>query len=205
MRDTLHGRIGAVSMYDHASHGCIAQGGDPYGFGDTSWRVNGEFPLGPLFDGGIHEVALKQKLFGVPTAVTATGINYRPEHGEYDLINMLFEYGNGFTGLWTYSGFLGGRRNHFFIRGTEGLVNFEYHKFTIEKKDGTEEVIQDTPDAGAFFSGLTRAMYGEFLRCLETGAAPRYTAAESLLDIATLMAVRQSIHSGQKTQIASLL
>ncbi len=205
LRDSLQTQIGELSMYDHASHGCIAQGGDPWGFGNTDWRVEGRFPLGPLFDGGIHEVALKQKLFGVPAAVTAAGKNYRKEHGEYDLINMLFEYENGLTGLWTYSGFLGGRQNYYFIRGTEGLIKFEYNKFTIEKKTGGSQEIKDTEDAEKFFSALTRAMYQEFIDCLKGFKEVRYTSHESLRDVATLIAVEQSIKTGRKINIAPLM
>ncbi|MDX2225908.1 MAG: Gfo/Idh/MocA family oxidoreductase [Verrucomicrobiae bacterium] len=194
-------RLGDFAMFDRVSHGFMDMANDPYGFANTAWRVDSGFPLGPLFDGGIHEVALMQQLFGRPQSVYATGQNWRPEHGEYDLINMLFGYRGGQTGCWSFSSLLGGRQNHFVIRCTEGLIVFDYYRCTLQWRDGREETLEFAPDAGAFFKGLNPAMWKKFADCLRTGEAPPYTPRESVWDVATLEAVERSIKTKTRVDI----
>ncbi|MDZ4816534.1 MAG: Gfo/Idh/MocA family oxidoreductase [Verrucomicrobiota bacterium] len=197
------GKIGTLSMFDSTSHGYIGVDKDPWGFGKTEWRVNGEFPLGPLFDGGIHEIALLNCLFGAPTEVYARGRSHRKDHGQYDVINMMFEYPDGMQGIFSHSGFLGGgHRNSFLIRGTEGLICNRGFEATVESKDGKVlETIVGEKSAESFFGGLHKNMWNEFVRVLDGSATLRYTLTEAVRDVAVLKAVEASLETGVRVKI----
>jgi len=191
------GEIGTLAMYDHASHGFLDTQHDPWGFGKTTWRVHGEFPLGSMFDGGVHEVALRAKLFGKAEKVYARGQNFRAEHGEYDNVNAIFEHAHGVQGVVTHSGLMGGKRGYFHIRGTKGLIAVEFWRAIIENKiDGTTREIQFAESAGAFFKNLHSRMWRELAECLQNRQPDRYPPAQALEDLKTLEAVERSIKSG---------
>ncbi len=195
------GHIGQVAMFDRAMHHRIAAGGDPWGFGDTSWRLAGEFPLGPLFDGGVHELAVQARLFGSPRSVYAMGQKFRPEHGEFDNICAMVEYDSGVIGHFTHSGFLGGDRNYFHVRGTAGLIRCEYHQATVEPIGGKPWTVEFAPDLGVYFSGLAGAMWRELLGLCMAGKAARYDSNAAATDIATLEAIERSIRNGTREEV----
>ncbi len=126
------GEIGRVVSYERFSGFRLVPGGDPSGYGDSAWRRDADYPLGPLMDGGIHEIAVLTELFGVPETVTAEGSKIRDQHGEYDLIAMTFRHPGGIVGTFTHSGLLGGQRNYFNVRGTNGDASVTRKSITIE-------------------------------------------------------------------------
>ena len=65
-------------------------------FASIPWRKEANYPLGTLFDGGIHVIAaIKKRSLGDPKNVWATGKKLRQEYGEFDHVAMLFHYANG--------------------------------------------------------------------------------------------------------------
>jgi len=195
------GEIGRLVMFDRASHGFIDTQHDPWGFGKTEWRAKGEFPLGPLFDGGVHELAVQSALFGPVKSVVATGLKLREEHGEYDVINMMMNFPGEVSGLVTHSGMLGGGRGYFNIRGTEGLIVVEYWRIIIERKLGGEREVRFAGSAEAFFKGLHPAMWRELAERARQDAPGRYPPSKALHDILTLESIRNAIRSGNREAI----
>jgi len=195
------GSLGELAMFDRAMHGRIAIGGDPYGFGDTSWRVNGDFPLGPLFDGGIHEIALQSKLFGSAKAVMANGQNFREEHGAYDNICALIEYDDGVIGQITHSGLMAGHENYFNIRCMDGLIACDYTTATVKPFDGDAEFKPLTDSIETFWPDLAKAMWFELMDCCQSNTPGRYGLKQAAGDIATLEAIERSLDSGQREAV----
>ncbi len=181
------GAIGRPVMFDRLQHGYIGPERDPTGYGATDWRRKADYPLGSLFDGGIHHIAAHALLFGAPASVYATAQQCRPDYGRYDNVCMVFDYKSGMSGFFSHSSFLNGRRGYFHVRGTDGLLVIDGASIGIEPKSGeaqTRDIQQED---------LHVRMWCHFADCIRTGAEPCYTAADALRDIATLEAVAQSV------------
>ena len=195
------GGIGEPVMYDKLSHGLLAHGADEWGYGDAKWRINAEFPLGALFDGGIHAIALLARFFGAPESVYARGQSFRKNYGRYDNINMMFEYKNGLQGFFSFSAFLGGKRNYFHIRGTKGLVVLEDRKLTVEYKNGGSRIYdpKEGPENNPHFN-----MWKSITAAHLAGKTPIYTTEMARRDIYTLLCVEKSLKTGKKIKIQEL-
>ena len=115
-------RLGDLVLYDRIEHGILdADANDAGGYGKTRWRQDAEFPLGMLFDGGIHAIAELTQLFGVPEAVFASGKKWRTSFGEYDQILMQFRYASGLRGVFSHCSALPWVHCGFTIRGPTAL------------------------------------------------------------------------------------
>ena len=106
-------------------------------FASTPWRKEANFPLGTLFDGGIHVIAALTKVFGRPQSVWATGKKLRQEYGEFDHVAMLFHYANGSTGMLSHSSYLSPDQNHFTVYGSAGTIAVEPKRLLV-RKNGQE-------------------------------------------------------------------
>jgi predicted dehydrogenase len=186
------GEIGDPVMFDRISHFCLDDKTNRKGYGTTVWRSEPEYPLGTIFDGGIHDVALLASHFGPPSSLYATGSSVRESFGAYDLINVFFEYDNNLKGIMSHSGYLGGKQNRFNLRCTEGLIKFMGQKFSVEPKEGDSRVIEASPQ---YQEGRQAPMFAEFHKCLQSGEKPRYTAEDAKRDVATILAIGESLES----------
>jgi predicted dehydrogenase len=189
------GEIGTPVMYDKVTHNLMDVSVDSDGYAATTWRIHTEFPLGCLFDGGIHAIALLATLFGPPRSVCAAGQSFRETYGDYDNINMLFEYESGFQGFFSFSGYLGGNRNYFHIRCTDGLIALEDRKFIVEPNDG--EGWTNQPDEGQE-NNPHLDMWKSITESRHAGAPPLYTSEMGRRDVYTLLCVEKSIKTGRK-------
>ncbi len=194
------GEIGDAVMYDKASHNLLDASVDPDGYGGTEWRIDAEFPLGGFFDGGIHAIALLATIFGPPKSVYAAGQSLREGYGEYDNINMLFEYESGLQGFFSFSSYLSDSRNYFRVRCTKGLVALEDRKFTIELASGKSRTYEpeEGPERNPHFN-----MWRKITKSRIAGKPPLYTTQMARRDISTLLAVERSIKSGSKISLLS--
>ena len=185
------GVIGDLVLWERVQHleADTAQGAMRYDA--TAWRKEANFPLGALFDGGIHLVAAHSKVFGTPEKVTATGRKLRQGYGDFDQVTMAFEYGNGVTGLFSHSAYLPPVKNYFYLHGTSGTILVEPQRLVIEKV-GQPATIIDLPAEHAYTS-----MWQALLAAYQRGEDPYYTAERALQDVAILEAVAQSIQSQQ--------
>ena len=190
------GAVGDLIMWNRVSHveGDTAQGALRYE--NTDWRKAADFPLGTLFDGGIHLIAGLSKVFGVPEAVSASGRQLRPEYGEYDHVAMMFHYGNGSVGMLNHSTFLPPVHNSFHIYGTKGVITVESNRLVVEQPDEPPTIIP-LPTENSYVS-MWQALAG----AMQDDAEPFYTAEKALHDVAILETVDRSIKMAQRMRIA---
>jgi len=113
------GAIGDVVLWERVQHleGDTGQG--PMRYESTPWRKEANFPLGTLFDGGVHLIAGLSRIFGPPESVAATGRNLRAAYGAYDQVAMLFHYTNQTTGVLSHSSYLPATKNYFYQKQGE--------------------------------------------------------------------------------------
>jgi len=162
----------------------------------TPWRKEANYPLGALFDGGIHLIASLGNVFGTPATVAATGRRLRPDYGEYDQVAMLFGYANGVTGMLSHATSLAASHNFFHIHGSQGAIIVEPQRLLIEKPKQPTQVIalpEENPRAN---------MWHELVRAYQANRQPSYSAADGVRDVAILETVDHALRSGQRLPIA---
>lgn len=193
------GAIGDLILWERIQHleADTAQGAMRYD--STPWRKEANFPLGALFDGGIHLIAAHSKVFGTPQKVTANGRKLRADYGDFDQVTMCFEYSNGVTGLFSHSAYLPPVKNYFYLHGTTGAITVEPQRLLIEKI-GQPAASITLPQEHAYTN-----MWQAFLAAYQTGADPYYTAERALQDVAILEAVDQSIRQEQSVAITQVM
>ena len=153
--------IGDLVYFDQVIHWPLdASANDRGGYGQTSWRIQPAYPLGPFFDGGAHQVAILSTLFGAPDWVFATGIKLRQQYGDYDHIVVQLGYAPQLRGVLSHSSCLGERHNSFVIWGTEGSVTIEDDRLVVESYRGEWRQIE-VPQGDAhdqMWSALARSI-----------------------------------------------
>ncbi|MEI7845486.1 MAG: Gfo/Idh/MocA family oxidoreductase [Chloroflexota bacterium] len=189
-------QIGDPLYFNHVAHSPIdAYSNDCGGYGKTRWRIQPEYPLGALLDGGVHTVAILSTIFGMPEWVFATGSKLRPEFGEYDHIVMQLGYSGQLKGILSHSSTLGEKHNSFTIWGSRGSVVIEDHQLIVETDQGEIRQIELSQ------LDMHDEMWSAFERSITRNEPPPYTLAHAWGDLATLMAVGESIKTGQKGYI----
>lgn len=192
------GAIGELVLWERVQHleADTAQGALRYD--STPWRKEANFPLGALFDGGIHLIAAHAKLFGVPEKVMATGHKLREGYGDFDQVTMFFHYANGVTGLFSHSAYLPPAKNYFYLHGAKGAIIVETNRLVIEKAgQPAQEIALPTEHA---YTNMWRALVAAY----QSGKEPYYSAERALQDVAILEAVAQSLKSGQTVAITKI-
>ena len=190
------GEIGELVMLERVEHLEADTARGPMSFASTPWRKEANFPLGTLFDGGIHVVAALTKVFGRPAYVWATGKKLGEQYGEFDHVAMLFRYANGSTGMLSHSSRLAPDRNHFTVYGSTGTIAVERNRLTILQQGQTARVVE-LPEDDANIT-MWRALADAF----HTGTTPAYTAERALQDVMILEKVDQAIHQNQVIAVA---
>jgi predicted dehydrogenase len=189
------GEIGELLMWDRVQHGELDPAKGALRYASTTWRVSPDFPLGPLFDGGVHVVASLAKVFGLPDTVFANGHQLRPEYGDYDQVTMTFHYANGLTGTLSHSSYLPPIHNYYYIYGSEGVILVEPNRIVIRKPDQSDLVI-DLPAENSYAN-----MWQALAQAYQSDQVPAYTPERALGDVATLLTVEQSIKTGRSLKL----
>ena len=189
------GEIGEVYMWERVFHTEPDLGPAHLRYSNTPWRKEANFPLGTLFDGGIHIVAGLTKLFGPPQTVLAAGQKLQPEYGEYDHTHMAFRYANGTSGTLSHSNFVPPQGSHFYIFGTQGLISIE-RDHVVLSKPGQPDRVMDAPHENPY-----QPMWQAIGAAYRNGHAPYYTPQHALRDVAILEAVARSLQSGQSADV----
>jgi scyllo-inositol 2-dehydrogenase (NADP+) len=193
------GELGDILMYERLYHAYIGSEKDgDAGFGQVKWRKNPDFPLGTIFDSGIHDIAFLSKIFGLPTAVYATGRNIRNEYGNYDNIVALFEYRNNLLGTFSHSFFLNGNRNYFYVRGSKGLAFMDDTKIVEEKRNGEKKILRID------HSNLHYKMWKQLAKYFHQNREPYYTTRVALNDLNTIEMIEKSLSTGKKIEIKNI-
>jgi predicted dehydrogenase len=197
-RVLAEGRLGDVVLYDRIDHGMIdADRHDAGGYGKTRWRQQAEFPLGMLFDGGIHAIAELTQLFGVPQAVFASGTKWREGFGELDQVLMQFRYASGMRGVFSHCSALPWVRCGFTVRGTQGIMHPGSDSLEVFDLDAKAEQIPTNEPTHV-------RMWGQILAAYERAVRPPYTSRQAAQDVAILVAVAKAIRSCAEEAISIL-
>jgi predicted dehydrogenase len=192
-------RLGDLVLYDRIDHGMLdADKNDAGGYGKTTWRQEAQFPLGMLFDGGIHAIAELTQLFGVPQAVFASGTKWRQDFGEYDQILMQFRYASGLRGVFSHCSALPWVHCGFTVRGTQGLLRPAGDFIEVTN---LESVTQDFPLSQPNHHA---GMWEQILTAYERSLPPPYTSRHAAQDVAILDTVKKAIVSGKEEPIPTL-
>jgi predicted dehydrogenase len=191
------GEIGDLVMWERVEHSDADQARGPMSFASTPWRKEANFPLGTLFDGGIHVIAALTKTFGPPQHVWATGKKLREEYGQFDHVMMLFHYANGSTGMLSHSSSLSSDQNHYTIYGTEGTIVVERTQLLVRKHNEVARAIE-LPEEDSSMN-LWRALSDAFHKQI----TPFYTAEKAIQDVLILEKVDQAIQQNQVMQVVA--
>ena len=189
------GEIGDVVMWERVEHVEGDKVLGPMSFASTPWRKEANFPLGTLFDGGIHVIASLTKVFGRPERVWATGKKLREGYGEFDHVAMLFHYANGSTGILSHSSYLSPDQNHYTVYGSAGTIVVEAGQLVI-KQSGQDARVVALPEED-FNANLWHALADAF----HQGRTPFYTGAKAMQDVLILEKVDQAVHQNQVMQL----
>jgi predicted dehydrogenase len=192
------GEIGNLVMWERVEHMEGDREIGPMSFASTPWRKEANFPLGTLFDGGIHVIAGLTKVFGCPQHVWATGKKLRQEYGEFDHVAMLFHYANGSTGMLSHSSYLSPDQNHFTVYGTAGTIVVEWKRLLV-RKSGQEARVVELPEEDANVN-----LWQSLVKAFHEGQSPFYTGAKAMQDVLILEKVDQAIHQNQVMTLAEV-
>lgn len=187
--------IGEVILWQRVQHFDADGQQGALRYDSAPWRRAAEFPLGALFDGGIHRVAALSRVFGAPQSVFASGRRLQPDYGAYHHVAALFQYASGLVGMLSYSSCLTPLQDCYIIHGDAGVLTVEQRCVTLKRFGQPDEVIElpDESDYVRMWAGLVYA--------LRSGNEPRYTAEMALREVAILEAVDRSISHGERVEV----
>ncbi|MEO6060880.1 MAG: Gfo/Idh/MocA family oxidoreductase [Thermoflexales bacterium] len=187
------GEIGDVIMWNRVQHRVLSTQPERQNYTSTPWRIQPDFPMGNMFDGGIHVVASLTRIFGTPASVCASGSKkFRPGYGDYDQLAMLFTYANGLHGTLGYSDCLHEAQNHFHVHGTQGVLSWTVDRIIIHKPDQPDRLIPLPAEVSyaSMWQGIAEAW--------QSGRMPLYTAEHALRDVMVIEQIHQSLITGQR-------
>jgi len=191
------GEIGDVVMWERVEHIEGDRETGPLSYASTPWRKEANFPLGTLFDGGIHVIASLTKVYGRPERVWATGKKLRQEYGEFDHVAMIFHYANGSTGFLSHSSYLPSDQNHYIVYGSSATVVVEPSRFLLQKAgQGAREIEIPAEDTNV-------TMWNALADAFHKGITPYYTGSKAMQDVLILEKVDQAIHQNHVMQLTA--
>ncbi len=191
------GVIGRAVFWERIHHADVDPQQGELRYDSTAWRKAGDFPLGALFDAGIHLIASLSRVFGAPESVYATGQKFRQGYGDYDHTTMTLRYSGGLVGVFSFSSCMTSLQDHYVIHGREGAILIERESIIVKRPDQSDQVL--TLSAENYYE----RMWEHIVRALRQGVAPEYSAEKALADVATLEAVARSLKSGASELISS--
>jgi len=189
------GEIGDLVMWNRVHHLEVDSAPGPLRFETTPWRKQPDFPLGTLFDGGVHLIASLTRMFGAPQTITATGRQLRPEYGEFDHVAVMFQYEHEITGLLSHSTYLPAARQYFHIYGSAGVITLEPGQLNIEAANRPQRVIE-LPHENPYVS-----MWQALARARQAQQDPFYTPERALQDVAILETIDRAIKTGARLPV----
>jgi scyllo-inositol 2-dehydrogenase (NADP+) len=197
VRDVIQsGEIGEPVVYDQVVHWPLDDGRYTRGgYGNTAWRIQPDFPLGILFDGGHHQIAVLSTLFGPASWVFASGVSLRPTFGDYDHVLMQFGHAGKLRGTLSYSSLLGSSRNYFHIRGTQGSVTVENDRLIVSRDDSATRTLELPAE------DVHEQMWRALAQSIDQNREPAYPKEYALRDLAILFGVEQAIKTGAKVEL----
>jgi predicted dehydrogenase len=192
------GTLGRPLHFEYLAHNQLREAaeGEAVSWGDTAWRRETAFPLGNIFDGGIHNLSLLQMLFGPPRSVISLGSNVRPTFGEYDTISSVLSYENELIGTFSHSGYLPGVKNYLIIRGDKGAAEIGDQGVTISYADGGEE------ERRVPYENESSRMWREIGNCIGSGTRAHYSSQRTVKDLQLLEAIKKSLEERRQVDLS---
>ena len=191
------GEIGDLMLWNRIQHVDADPAQGALRYDTTAWRKHPDYPLGALFDGGIHLIASLGSVFGPPASLFATGRQLRPEYGEYDHVVTLFQYASGASGVLSHATALSPAQNLYHIHGSRGAIVVERNCLVIDRGDESPRRIE-LPNENPRVN-----LWQTMVHAWQAGAEPAYNLERALLDVAILEMVDRSIKSGQRMAVAN--
>ncbi|HEY5586174.1 MAG TPA: Gfo/Idh/MocA family oxidoreductase [Ruminiclostridium sp.] len=189
-------KMGKLVSFEKVTHYLLDSVNDvTMGYGNTLWRIESDFPLGHIYDGGVHDLALIVALFGMPEGIYALGNTLREGMGKYDHIMSILSYKNSVSGVFSHSAYLGCDKNYFIIRFTEGAMYVKGDDISLENKRGGTEVINVRE------GDLYEQMWHRIAEIVNKGEEPLFTSSDAKNGISILEAIDKSITSGQAEKV----
>jgi predicted dehydrogenase len=187
--------IGELVMWDRVQHRILAKLPERMNYTITPWRKNPDYPLGDLFDGGIHLIASVTQVFGTPASIFAAGSRkFRPGYGEYDQVTMMWQYADGLVGMLSHADCLFEAQNHFHIHGSRGIISWSPDRMVVQKPAQPDRIV-DLPAENPYAT-MWQALAGAW----REGRELKYTAEKALRDVMIVEMTNQSIQTGQRSE-----
>lgn len=156
----------------------------------TPWRIEADYPLGTIMDGGIHYIAVINYLFGMPSKIFSMGTKLRPTYGEYDNIVTTMSFRKKLKVSFSHSSVMEAGDDHFYVWGTKGLAIVCMDRVLIKKYDGTETVMPHNGGDGNV------TMWKHFADCVAKNSHPKFSASDALNGLRITEAIDKSLKSG---------
>lgn len=189
-------QMGDLISFHKISHS-IADPADDHtvGYFQTGWRRDPEYPLGLLFDGGAHAMAVLIHLYGLPKTIYANGVNIREGFGDYDYVMTSFGYEGGGSGVFSHAAYLEPSNNRDVILFTGGTVHILDHEIRRMHNDGSSDTIafKETD----LHESMWAQLYADYMG-KEDGICTAEDAAEV---IRVFDAIAESIATGKSVRL----
>ena len=195
VRELLHApELGQPVCYEFATNSRLGVDGPKRGFASTAWRQQAEFPLGTLFDGGHHQMAMLGAIFGKATTVYASGVSLGSGYGAYDQVLMHLAHASGLRGVISYSTHLRGN-SYFYVRGTGGMLTIERERVIITTSAGEARAVELPTEAAH------DVMWDAIAQAVQANVAADYSPQDAFRELVTLLAIERSIVRDQAVEI----
>ena len=181
-------KLGKPVMFEMLTHFVLDPKDDPtVGYSKTKWRMNPDFPLGAIFDGGAHDFAVISTLFGIPKSLYSVGSELRPDMGKYDHILTSFAFEGSACGFHSHSAYLGGSNNYFNIRFSNGAVYSDDAGLYVEPRGEEKNLVPfEAIDLYAnMWKSIAKVYSGE--------CAPVFTAEQAAQSVRIFDAIVKSL------------
>lgn len=162
------------------------------GYALTPWRIEADYPLGAIMDGGIHYFAILTQLFGKPEWIYATGSNLRPTYGAYDHILTVCGFNTSLKVSYSHSGILDGNAEQISVWGTKGYLSVNSNKIEVLPYDGNAYDLTFDPEESHL------RMWKHFSDCIQAEKTPTYSIEEGVWSIEMCDAVQKSLLQHQE-------
>ncbi len=159
-------------------------------FLNKEWRQNPKYPLGGIFDGGVHDISVINYLFGTPKKIFAIGKKMREEMGAYDHILTTMNFNNGFSGVFSHSDFLPSGGNNFILHFEKAVVTVVGNGYEIQRVNQEIEKVNFTART------LHKKMWSELFDDFTQNRESEFSLSLGLTSLKILESIEESLKSG---------
>ena len=189
-------KLGKPVSFENINHYLMDETVPSNGYAKTSWRQESQFPLGHVWDGGVHQVSLFNIFFGLPRKIFAKGSSLREGMGKYHYILSALDYGNNFLASFAHSAFLGGSFNLFNIHFTKGSLYISSNELVLEDKVSCKRETLNIANGN-----LYEKMWKELAVIAPQMKTPPFTTKDAADCVRFFAAMEKSIESGADTSV----